>query len=61
MTSEISERSRSPRALRNSWVSSAVSLGAGGHLNGVEVTATTTLPPGKRSSTSRTANAPATV
>ena len=29
-------------------MSSAVSLGAGGHLNGVEVTATITRPPSKR-------------
>ncbi len=47
MTSEISDRSRSPRWLRKSWTSSAVSLGAGGHLNGVEVTPTTTRPPSK--------------
>ena len=47
------ERSSRPRAARWSCTSSAVSLGAGGHLNGVEVTATTTWPPSKASSTSR--------
>ena len=31
--------SRSPRSVRKSCISSAVSLGAGGHLNGVDVTA----------------------
>ena len=59
MTSEICERSRSPRSVRKSCISSAVSLGAGGHLNGVEVTATMTRPPSKSASTSRSANAPA--
>ena len=38
----------SPRAARWSCTSSAVSLGAGGHLNGVDVTPTTTRPPSKR-------------
>ena len=42
-------------------MSSAVSLGAGGHLNGVEVTPTMTRPPAKSRSTSRSAKAPATV
>jgi hypothetical protein len=57
----ISELSRSPRSVRKSCTSSAVSLGAGGHLNGVEVTPTITRPPGNASSTSRRAKAPATV
>ena len=34
-------------------MSSAVSLGAGGHLKGVEVTATMTRPPSKPAMTSR--------
>ena len=59
MTSAISDRSRSPRSVRKSCISSAVSLGAGGHLNGVEVTPTITRPPSKSASTSRSANAPA--
>ena len=45
ITSDTLDRSSRPRAARWSWTSSAVSLGAGGHLNGVEVTATTTCPP----------------
>ena len=57
----ISDESRSPRSVRKSCMSSAVSLGAGGHLNGVDVTATTTRPPPKPASTSRRANAPGTV
>ena len=44
MTTSISELSRNPRAERNSCISSAVSLGAGGHLKGVLVTATMTRP-----------------
>ena len=48
MTSAISERSRHPRCVRRSCISSAVSLGAGGHLNGVDVTPTTTRPPVER-------------
>ena len=39
----------------------AHSLGAGGHLNGVDMTPTITRPPPKFASTSRSANAPATV
>ncbi|MBL7627700.1 hypothetical protein [Frankia nepalensis] len=39
MTSEISLDSRRPRPTRKSWTSRVVSLGAGGHSNGVEVTA----------------------
>ena len=42
-------------------MSSAVSLGAGGHLNGVDVTATITRPPSNRDNSSLSANAPATV
>ncbi|WP_327010516.1 hypothetical protein OHA72_26595 [Dactylosporangium sp. NBC_01737] len=61
MTSSIWERSRSPRASSRSCSMSAVSLGAGGHLNGVDVTPTITRPPANRSSTSRTPNAPSTV
>ncbi len=61
MTSEIEERSRSPRCVRKSCIISAVSLGAGGHLNGADVTPTTTLPPSNESNTSRSANAPSTV
>ena len=61
MTNETSECSRSPRSVRKSWTSRAVSLGAGGHLNGVEVTPTTTRPPGKSARTSRRAKAPGTV
>ena len=61
ITSATSELSRKPRRNRKSCTSSAVSLGAGGHLNGVDVTPTTTRPPPKLSSTSRTANAPGTV
>jgi len=37
ITNEISLFSRRPRLLRKSCMSRAVSLGAGGHLNGVEV------------------------
>ena len=40
------------RTVRKSCINNAVSLGAGGHLNGVEVTATTTRPPSKAASTS---------
>ena len=58
MTSAISDRCRTPRLTRWSCIRSAVSLGAGGHLNGVEVTATITRPPAKLASTSRNANAP---
>ena len=61
ITNEISDRSRTPRSERKSCIISAVSLGAGGHLNGVEVTATITRPPSKSASTSRKPNAPATV
>ena len=61
ITREISLASRSPRRVSRSCTSRAVSLGAGGHLNGVEVTPTTTRPPSNRSSTSRPAKAPATV
>jgi hypothetical protein len=61
ITREISLRSRMPRRVRNSSTSSAVSLGAGGHLNGVEATPTITLPPAKRSSTSLSAKAPGSV
>ena len=61
MTSAISERSRRPRPMRKSCINSAVSLGAGGHLNGVDVTPMTTRPPPKPASTSRAANAPDTV
>ena len=61
MTSATSERSRMPRSVRKSCTSRAVSLGAGGHLNGVDVTATMTRPPGKSARMSRRANAPATV
>ena len=52
MTSAIWDRPRSPRSVRKSCINNAVSLGAGGHLNGVEVTATTTRPPSKAASTS---------
>ena len=61
ITSDTCDRSRSPRATRKSFTSKAVSLGAGGHLNGVEVTPTITRPPWKASSTSRAAKAPASV
>ena len=61
MTRAISDRWRMPRSVRKSCISNAVSLGAGGHLNGVDVTPTTTRPPSKASSTSPAANAPATV
>ena len=61
MTRATSERSLRPRSRRNVSVRSAASLGAGGHLNGVEVTPTTTRPPSNPSSTSRRANAPSTV
>ena len=36
-----------PRSVRKSCINSAVSLGAGGHLNGADVTATITRPPSK--------------
>jgi hypothetical protein len=42
MTSEMDELPRMPRSTRKSCIRRAVSLGAGGHLNGVEVTPTTT-------------------
>ena len=42
ISSETFERSRTPRSMRKSCINSAVSLGAGGHLNGVEVTPTIT-------------------
>ena len=42
ITREISDRSRRPRWVRKSWTRRAVSLGAGGHLNGVDVTPTIT-------------------
>ena len=59
ITSAISERSRQPALASGSRAcSSAVSLGAGGHLNGVDVTATITRPPSKSASTSRRAKAP---
>ena len=61
ITRAISERSRSPRSVRKSCTRRAVSLGAGGHLNGVDVTPMTTRPPSNASRTSRQANAPATV
>ena len=62
ITSDTLDRSSRPRAARWSCTSSAVSLGAGGHLNGVDVTATTTLP-ARRTSRARpaAAKAPATV
>ena len=43
-TSAISTASRRPRSRRKSCSSSAVSLGAGGHLNGVDVTPTIAVP-----------------
>ena len=61
ITSDMDELSRSRRCTRKSWSKSAVSLGAGGHLNGVEVTPTMTRPPSKLAKTSRRAKAPATV
>ena len=61
ITSAIDDLSRTPRAVSRSCINSAVSLGAGGHLNGVEQTATITRPPGKLANTSRNAKAPATV
>jgi hypothetical protein len=61
ITSAISDRSRSPRRVRWWCISSAASLGAGGHLNGVDVTPTTTRPPSNAAITSRSANAPGTV
>ena len=45
ITNDTCEAPARPRACRNSCIRSAVSLGAGGHLNGVEVTPTTTCPP----------------
>ncbi len=61
MTRLISERSRQPRRTRWSCIIRAVSLGAGGHLNGVDSTPTITRPPSKSASTSCRANAPASV
>lgn len=61
ITNDTCETPPRPRASRKSCISSAVSLGAGGHLNGVDVTPTTTRPPANRSSTPRRATAPATV
>ncbi|HEY1669284.1 MAG TPA: hypothetical protein VGG54_26620 [Trebonia sp.] len=61
ITSEISLASRRPRSTRKSCSISAVSLGAGGHLNGVEVTPMISRPPPKEFSTSRAAKAPSTV
>ena len=49
ITSDDLRRARAARArARKSCISSAVSLGAGGHLNGVDVTPTTTRPPSNR-------------
>ncbi len=56
-----SERSRTPLRSSMSCTRSAVSLGAGGHLNGVEQTPTITRPPPKSASTSRRAKAPDSV
>ena len=61
ITRVTSDCSRIPRSVSSSCISSAVSLGAGGHLNGVDVTPTITRPPPKVASTSRSANAPASV
>ena len=61
ITSEIVDDSRNPWSTSQSCISSAVSLGAGGHLNGVDVTPMTTRPPPNPAIVSRTANAPATV
>ena len=61
IASVTSDCSRTPRFTRFSCTRRAVSLGAGGHLNGVDVTATSTRPPGNSASTSRSPNAPSSV
>ena len=61
ITSAISLLSRSPCATSSSCSSSAASLGAGGHLYGVERTPMITRPPAKPASTSRAAKAPSSV
>ncbi len=61
ITRWTSERSRRPLRTSRSCTSSAVSLGAGGHLNGTEQTPTTTRPPAKSARTSRVAKAPDSV
>ena len=61
MTSEIDDRSRMPRARSSSSSSSAVSLGAGGHLNGPAVMPMTTSPPPNSASVRCSAKAPASL
>src|SRR5574341_507283 len=53
MTKLISHASRTPRVVRYSCSNKAASLGAGGHLNGAEVTPTIARPFEKVGSTSR--------
>ncbi len=60
ITSEISQASRTPRAVRWSCRSSAHSLGAGGHLNGASQTPITTRPREKAGRISASRSAPAT-
>ncbi len=60
MATWIVTSSRTPRLRSSSSSSSAASLGAGGHLNGVPHTPTIALPPEKFASTPRAASAPAT-
>ena len=61
MTSEIRDLSLRPFLVRKSCMRRAVSLGAGGHLNGVDVTPMMTSPPSNDARTSRRAKAPGTV
>ena len=61
MTSEIVDCSRMPRSRSIASSMSAVSLGAGGHLNGPAVMPITTSPPSNAASVSRSAKAPASL
>ena len=61
MTNEISQLSRTPRAVSASSSSSAHSLGAGGHLNGAPHTPTTTRPSENVGTISASSAAPCSV
>ena len=60
MTNEISQASRTPRAVSASSSSSAHSLGAGGHLNGAPHTPITTRPSENVGTIPASRSAPAT-
>ena len=61
MTREMVDELRMPRSRSMASSISAVSLGAGGHLNGPAVMPMTTFPPGNEARVSRSANAPASL